>query len=181
MQEYKKISSKKFPKALIEVRPSRILRGQQISIFAVRFLKKGTIIGDVKFFDEEEFLLTWEEYKKIDKETQEIIYNYCLGTPDGFCVPKNLNYISIPWNFNHSCSGKVGFDKKNNFIMREDAEKGEELFYDYGLAEANPDFKMKCLCRSKNCRKFITGNDWKNAEFRKRNLKYMISELRKMD
>ena len=37
---------------------------------------------------------------------------------------------------------------------------------------------MKCNCSNSNCRKIITGNDWKNLEFRKNNLMSMLPALR---
>jgi uncharacterized protein len=78
---------------------------------------------------------------------------------------------------NHSCNYNVGFDKVGNFVTARNIKQGEELLLDYGLFFSDPKFKMKCMCGSKNCRKFITGNDWKDKKFRDKNKKYFLREL----
>lgn len=149
---------KKIPKVLIEIRPSKIVKNF-IGLFAVRELKKGTIIGEAKYFKES--FHPWKDFKNLDKQTQKKVVDYCVGTEKGFYAPDDFNYMSIPWHMNHSCDGNVAFDKNDNFITIKNVKEGEELSWDYGLTETNPNFKMKCSCRSKKCRKVITGNDWK--------------------
>ena len=61
----------------------------------------------------------------------------------------------------------------------EEIKIGDELTYDYALAESNPLFKMECKCGNTNCRKIITGNDWKDPNFRNRNLKHMLPSIRR--
>ncbi|MFA6251627.1 MAG: SET domain-containing protein [Candidatus Paceibacterota bacterium] len=162
----------------MEIKPTKMLPGE-IGVFATKNLKPKTIIGEVELFDNKNIIfVSWSNYKKIDKITQNKINKYCLGTPSGFYTPFNLNHISIPWNLNHSCNYNVGFDKKDNFITTKFIKRGEELFWDYGLGETNPNFIMNCKCNSKNCRKIITGNDWKNKIFRSKNLKFMLSSLK---
>lgn len=169
---------RKFVEAIIQIRPSKILKGE-IGVFAVRNLKKGSVVGATKLLDESLFF-TWNEYKKIDKISQNVIKDFCIGTEKGFYAPSNINYISIPWNYNHSCSGNIGFNNNGDFITLKNIKSGEELFYDYGLAESNPNFKMRCNCGSKKCRKIITGNDWKDPIFRKNNYEQMTPELKKV-
>ena len=170
---------KKIIPLIIEIRPSKMLPGE-IGVFAARNLRPGTIIGEVGLFiNKNIFFINKSEYKKIDAVTRKKIDDYCLGTPQGFYVLKNLNHMSVPWNLNHSCNYNVGFDGEDNFITTKYVKKGSELFWDYGLGETNPNFKMHCKCGSKNCRKIITGNDWKNSDFRLKNLKFMLSGLKK--
>jgi len=174
----KKYNWKKFKKALIEIRPSKILKGE-IGVFAIRNLKKGTIIGESKCFDENLFF-SWKDYKKIDKKSKKVIQKYCTATADGFYSPSNINYISIPWNLNHSCEGNSGFDSRGNLITIRDIKSNEELCYDYGLVISNPSFKMRCKCGSPNCRKIVNGSIWKNVFYRKANFNFMAPELRKL-
>jgi hypothetical protein len=167
-----------YPQALIEIRFSKMLQGQ-IGLFAVRNLKKGTIIGHSELFGEEFY--SWKDYVRLDKPTRRMIGKYCICTEDGFWGPDNINYLSLPWHMNHCCSGNVGFDEQGNFITIKYVRAGYELSYDYGLAETNPRFKMKCMCGSGNCRKIITGKDWNNPVFRKKNLNIMTPELRSLN
>jgi SET domain-containing protein len=158
----------------IELRPSKMIKGE-IGLFAVRNLKKETIIAHANKMNEH--FVPWSGYFKADKKTQNKIRQFCLQTKDGFYTPPDLNYLSVPWYMNHSCSYNIGFDKKGNFITTRNIKGGEELVFDYGFAISNPDFKMACKCKSKNCRGVITGNDWLNDKFAKKNKNYLLREL----
>jgi uncharacterized protein len=169
---------KKFNKALIRIKPSGIVKGQ-VGVFAVRNLTKGTIIGDVRFLNEDLFF-TWDEYKKIDHKSKALIKDFCITTQEGIYGPRDINYISIPWHINHCCDGNVGFDAKGNFITIKNMKEGQELCFDYGLCYSDPNYTLICNCGAKNCRKKITGNDWKNTAYRKKNYKYMTPELKEL-
>jgi hypothetical protein len=174
----KLITADQFPIALVEIKPSKVIVGE-IGVFAVRDLEVGTGVGKAEFLDES-FFCTWDEYEKLDKETKRVVNAYCIGNSEGFDAPMDINYISIPWNYNHSCDPNVGFDDKGNFVVIKLICKGEEMFYDYGMCETNQNFRMDCKCGSAQCRKVITGNDWKNKEFREKNVQYFMPELREI-
>jgi len=70
---------------------------------------------------------------------------------------------------NHSCDANVWFHPtENKFLALRDIKQGEEITYDYGTTECNPKWLMDCLCGLDCCRGRITGDDWKNKEFRER-------------
>lgn len=58
-------------------------------------------------------------------------------------------------------------------VLIKNVRKGEELTHDYGFSITDPEYKLRCRCGSKKCRKFITGNDWKDSDFFRKNKKYM--------
>lgn len=64
---------------------------------------------------------------------------------------------------NHSCNPNVGMDDCLTVIAINDISAGEELVYDYAFCEADEQWRLKavCNCGSTNCRKTITGEDWK--------------------
>lgn len=159
---------------IIEIRVSRMLPGQ-IGVFAVRALDKDQIIAEAANLGER--FVSWAEFKKIDGITQAKMRHYCLQTPEGLFVPVDFNYLSVPWNINHSCSYNVGFDEEGNFVATRPVEEGEELCWDYGMGISYTMFRMECKCGSPNCRKVITGNDWKNLDFVAQNRKYFLREL----
>lgn len=161
---------KKYPKAIIGIQVSCMLPGE-LGVFALRNLKKGQIINKCGFGDET--LYNLNIYKKLDKITRQRVDGFCATVYDGFFSIPNINYMPISWHCNHCCSPNVGFDKKNNMVLIKNVSAGKELFLDYGFVITNPDFLMKCKCGSKNCRKVITGNDWLNKEFSKKNKQYM--------
>lgn len=143
----------------IEIKPSKKLKGE-VGVFAVRPLKKNSIIADAAHFSNIRFI-SWLNFKKFDALTRQKIVSYCPATPKGFFAPPDLNYLSIAWHMNHSCNPNVGFNDLYDFVAMRNIKKGEELCWDYGFDETNPVFKMRCNCREKTCRKIVTGNDWK--------------------
>jgi len=166
-----------FKKVIIECRPSRI---DGVGVFAVRQISKGQIIAEGVNEKDYHDLVPWQKIKFLDDDIKKKINDFCLGTPEGFFPPEDndFNKLSIEWHMNHSCNGNVGFNENSDFVVIRDIEKGEELTYDYGLAESNPKFSMKCKCGKSNCRHLITGNDWKDSGFSKKNLDHMLPKLR---
>ena len=63
-------------------------------------------------------------------------------------------------SINHSCDPNVGigFDGKNwLYIAFKNIKEGEELFYDYGMANYVVENMGECLCGSETCRKDVKG------------------------
>jgi len=168
--------SRKIYPVNIEIKPAKFLKNG-IGLFATRNLPIGTVIGDSRTLGKEVFH-KWSELKSVDSVTRKKISDYCLGTEEGFYTPLDLNAMTLPWHMNHSCDGNVAFDNGGNFVLIKAVRRGDELCWDYGLAETNPDFQMKCKCGSRKCRGVITGNDWKNLEFKKKNKNRMLPDLR---
>lgn len=165
------------PPLLIEVRPSKMLPGQ-IGLFATRPLKKDTIIAEGKLFVVRFF--PWSGFSKIDPITRAKIKQYCIQTKEGFYAPPDFNWLPVPWNMNHCCDYNVGWDKNDSFVIARSVKRGEELCWDYGMGISDPKFKMECRCKSRNCRKLITGNDWKDKVYVKKNKKYFSRDLLKI-
>ncbi|HVC44540.1 MAG TPA: SET domain-containing protein-lysine N-methyltransferase [Candidatus Binataceae bacterium] len=167
-----------FPKVLIELRRSAIAG---VGVYAAAGLRRDQRIADGIHESDYRRLISWSYLEAYDRAVQEKIGAFCVGTPTGFIPPEKLDFnrLSIEWYLNHSCAGNVGFDAKGDFVARRPIERGEELTYDYGLAESNPRFRMECKCEASACRKTITGDDWRDAGFRDRNLNYMLPRLRR--
>lgn len=64
---------------------------------------------------------------------------------------------------NHSCEPNAGLCDCITVVAIQDICKNEEICCDYAFWEFKKDWKLKyeCLCGKENCRKEITGNDWK--------------------
>jgi hypothetical protein len=151
-----------------------------VGVFAARHIKKGEYIAEGIHKDDYDDIVSWQDFDNISPETQKKIIDFCIGTPEGFIPPEDFDFnkLSIEWYFNHSCDGNIGFNDNGDFVTLKQIAGGEELTYDYGLAESNPAFSIKCKCGSSNCRHFISGNDWKSLEFKKKNQNYMLPKLR---
>ncbi len=129
-------------------------------LFAKVRIQKGEIV-----FVKSGHILGWGQTKKFVKELGDCylqIYN------DFYLSPTTKEEVQDTAIFiNHSCNPNVGPDGQITFTALRDIEAGEELCYDYAMTTAHP-YKLKCNCKSKDCRKVITGNDWKHKDLQKR-------------
>lgn len=165
-----------YNRALIGIGVSKMLDGQ-VGVLALRDLSPGEIIAPAEEYAVKK--LSREEFSSLDGITRERVLSFGLGYPDGFEVPADINFLSTPWYMNHCCDGNVGINAEGDFEVIRSVKKGEELCWDYGLAETNPDFKMECKCGKAACRKIITGNDWMDPGFQSLNNSHMLPELRR--
>lgn len=78
---------------------------------------------------------------------------------------------------NHSCNPNVGLHGEITFIAMRDIEKDEELTVDYAFID-NKDYSFECTCGSNNCRKIITGFDWKIKELQDKYYEYFAQYLK---
>jgi SET domain-containing protein len=71
---------------------------------------------------------------------------------------------------NHLCDPNVWMDDRVTLVSRRAIATDEELTVDYSLFEANQDGFMgwQCVCGSPQCRKRITGQDWRLLELQAR-------------
>jgi hypothetical protein len=164
---------------IVELKPSTIHRGG-VGVFTLLRIAKGQKVGEGVYEQAYNNLVPWEAIDHLDHSTRNRIMNLSIGTPEGFIPPPNSDFNNLPFvfYFNHSCEGNFGFNLQGDFVALRDIEIGEELSSDYGLAESNPNFSMKCTCGTRSCRLTITGNDWKNQAFRTANIDHMLPRLR---
>ena len=78
---------------------------------------------------------------------------------------------------NHSCDANCGIRGEITCVAMRDIKKGEELTQDYGLMDGN-DWSFKCICGSPNCRKVVTGYDWKIKELQDKYYDYFAQYLK---
>lgn len=164
---------------LVELKPSKLIKGE-VGVFALKDISKGIQIWRTD--PDNGWFLHRKDYEKLNSELKRKIRDFSAGRPDGFWVETNVDFNDMPMSYfiNHSCSGSLGFNENGDFVTIRNIKKGEELSYDYGLLEADPAFRFECNCKSKNCRRVVTGNDWKNKDFQKKYLEYIYPDLKEM-
>ena len=71
---------------------------------------------------------------------------------------------------NHSCDPNVWMADTATLVARRDVAPGEELTADYALWEASEQVVMEweCFCGSPQCRRRVTGRDWRMPELQQR-------------
>lgn len=142
----------------LEVKPSKI---QGKGVFAIKDIKKGETVsvfgGHVMMMNELKHLP-----KKIQDEGIQVDKKCVLGV-------KKMSEIEDASFFNHSCEANAGCKGQISLIAMRNISKGEEVTFDYAMDLSDAKwYKMKCNCCSKNCRKVITDQDWKNPLLQKR-------------
>ncbi len=79
---------------------------------------------------------------------------------------------------NHSCDPNCGIKGSLKIVATRDIEPGEEITFDYAMSESTQ-YSIDCKCGSSNCRKKITGNDWKILELQEKYKGYFSDYLQK--
>jgi SET domain-containing protein len=64
---------------------------------------------------------------------------------------------------NHSCDPNIGVKGQIVFVAMRDIGAGEELTHDWATTDDDT-YEMQCCCNAPNCRKIITGQDWRKKE-----------------
>jgi uncharacterized protein len=73
---------------------------------------------------------------------------------------------------NHSCEPNIGVQGQIVFVALRDIAGGEELTHDWATTDDDT-YEMDCRCGSANCRKVITGQDWRRRDLQEKYAGYM--------
>jgi len=83
---------------------------------------------------------------------------------------------------NHSCDPNIGVQGQIIFVALRDIRAGEELTHDWATTDDDT-YEMECNCGARNCRKVITGQDWRRKDLQEKYRGYMswylIEKIRK--
>jgi uncharacterized protein len=69
---------------------------------------------------------------------------------------------------NHSCDPNVGVRGQITFVTIRAVPAGDELTIDYAMIDGDPSERMDCSCGTSECRKVITGDDWRLQDLQRR-------------
>ncbi|HSB12524.1 MAG TPA: SET domain-containing protein-lysine N-methyltransferase [Blastocatellia bacterium] len=85
---------------------------------------------------------------------------------------------------NHSCEPNIGVRGQIVFVAMRDIEAGEELTHDWATTDDDT-YEMECRCGAENCRKVITGQDWRRKDLQEKYAGYLswylIEKIRAQD
>jgi hypothetical protein len=68
---------------------------------------------------------------------------------------------------NHSCDPNIGVRGQIVFVAMRDIAAGEELTHDWAMTDDDA-YEMECRCGAADCRKVITGQDWRRKDLQER-------------
>ncbi|MEP7287477.1 MAG: SET domain-containing protein-lysine N-methyltransferase [Chloroflexota bacterium] len=81
---------------------------------------------------------------------------------------------------NHSCNPTAGLSGQIALVALRDIVPDEQVCFDYAMSDAHPSFRMPCACGQPDCRKVITGDDWKKPELQQRYKGYFSPYIQRM-
>jgi hypothetical protein len=96
-------------------------------------------------------------------------------------VEENLYLVSsqegpADW-VNHSCDPNAGMSGQIVLVAMRDIAPGEEVCFDYAMTDGSPYDEFECQCGAHNCRRYVTGNDWRQPELWERYAGYFSPYL----
>ncbi len=101
--------------------------------------------------------------------------SYIQIDDDFFLAPLTKEeHDTVMMFINHSCGPNVGVKGQITYVAMHDIKPGEELTLDYAMID-DDDFTMTCGCNKPNCRKTISGRDWKRKELQKKYGEYFAT------
>ncbi|MBI4085934.1 MAG: SET domain-containing protein [Candidatus Liptonbacteria bacterium] len=129
-------------------------------LFAIKAVKKGEIVA-IKGG----YIVDGKTLKKFES----IIGDSELQVAENFFLAplQKSEKRKVMMFLNHSCNPNVGVQGNIVFVAIRDIRPKEELTIDYAMID-DVSYRMKCSCHGKNCRRFITGKDWKNKKLQKK-------------
>jgi len=151
----------------------RISRLGGCGVFAIGKIKKDELITDFingpgKYINIKEadklFDSGWDYMLQVDDDTY-----FAATTEDEL---EDTDFI------NHSCNPNCGIKGKIKIVAMRNIEHGEEITFDYAMSESSK-YEFNCECGQSNCRKVITGDDWKKLDLQKKYKGYFSDYLQK--
>ena len=88
------------------------------------------------------------------------------------------NMVSV-FLTNHSCDPTCGIRGQVSIVAMKDIGVGEEITFDYAMTDTC-EVSMDCHCGSPDCRKVITGDDWKRKDLREKYKGYFSNYVQKL-
>jgi uncharacterized protein len=78
---------------------------------------------------------------------------------------------------NHSCEPNAGIVGNILLVAMGEIAPGEEVCFDYAMADTDDYDEFVCECGAPTCRRLITGGDWRLPELQERYRGFMSSYL----
>jgi SET domain-containing protein len=142
-------------------------------VFAIEDILKGELVFD--FSEGTGKYISGSEMDKLFDEGMD----YAIQVDDDlFFAATNSEEMEIGDYLNHSCDPNLGIKDSLKLIALKDVKIGEEVAFDYAMTESS-DFEIKCLCGKSNCRRKITGEDWKRKDLQEKYKGYFSDYIAK--
>ncbi|NPV77960.1 MAG: SET domain-containing protein-lysine N-methyltransferase [Anaerolineae bacterium] len=117
-------------------------------------------------------VVTEEQLKDIPVERS----THGLQVDDGIYLLPTLEGDPADY-VNHSCNPNAGMRGQISLVAMTDIHPDEEICFDYAMTDSSDYDEFECHCGAPNCRKRITGNDWRIHELHQKYAGYFSTYL----
>ncbi len=134
-------------------------------LFAIQAIKKGELVNLCGGT-----IITEAEYARLEKRHAAFLFNYATKIAQGLYLLGGLGVDELEDDdfLNHSCDPNCGIRGQIAVVAMRDIKKGEELTLDYAMIDDDPAITFPCRCGSSQCRRIISGDDWKSIRLQKK-------------
>ena len=148
---------------------------QGLGLFALEAIKGGEIIGikSGHIIDKNILKQTGGLKNNIGQAMLQISDEFFVGPLIVGEIKDSMMYV------NHSCDPNIGILGNVISVAMRDIEGGEELTNDYAMWLSDNNYRLECKCGGTECRRVITGNDWKVTELQERYKGYFSTYIQK--
>lgn len=140
-----------------------------LGLFAIKPIQRGEIVA-IKGGHIMDYKTLRKVERKIDESYIQVEDNFYIGALEKSEIKGNKLFI------NHSCDPNLGIRGQITFVALRNIKSGEELTYDWAMEENRAE-KIKCDCRTKYCRKILTGRDWRHHKLQNKYRGFFSSYL----
>jgi hypothetical protein len=81
--------------------------------------------------------------------------------------------------FNHSCAPNAGMQGQIVLVAMRAIAPGEQVCFDYAMTDGSDYDEFECHCGAPNCRRRVTGKDWRRPELWEKYRGYFMPYLQK--
>lgn len=132
---------------------AREVAGKGYGVFAVAPIAAGEIVtmwgGEV--VPRDEFVQLADQDRSLSLQVADELYLV-------------VHSVSPADRVNHSCHPNAGVKGQIMLVAMRDIAAGEEVCYDYAMTDGSAYDEFECQCGASECRKHITGEDWRLPE-----------------
>ncbi len=83
-------------------------------------------------------------------------------------------------SINHSCAPNCGMRNATQVVAMHEIMEGAELTFDYAMSDTSSYDEFMCSCSTKECRGFVSGNDWRRDDLRQRYAGFFSPYVRRL-
>eukprot|EP01087_Luapelamoeba_hula_P003050 TRINITY_DN1287_c0_g1_i2.p1 TRINITY_DN1287_c0_g1~~TRINITY_DN1287_c0_g1_i2.p1 ORF type:complete len:411 (+),score=52.39 TRINITY_DN1287_c0_g1_i2:241-1473(+) len=158
-----------------------------LGLFATEFIPKGALVwcDEERNHDTKE---NWDDVQSFSEDKKKWFLKYCWQVDNNtFVGPKSVDHIDVDMaNYmNHSCNPTTWFIGDHMLEARRDIQPGEEITYDYAMADSLIERIPSCNCGSTRCRGRVTCKDYLlpelHARYEDHFVLYLLAKLEMPD